>query len=106
MGLAGDQRGADRNSLEIVDDARRRRAEMGDGERARVDGVEEGSDVDRRKVDYEIVERIAFDRSRRFPEHGGSGEHPQRIESHLRTVAVGVSHPKWLEDTVIVFGGR
>src|SRR5690348_8403619 len=43
MGLARDRGGADRDSREIVDDAARRRAEMGDGERARVGGGKEGS---------------------------------------------------------------
>ena len=36
MGFAGDRRRADRHAFEVVDDARRRGAEIGDGERARV----------------------------------------------------------------------
>ena len=37
---------------------------------------------------------------------GGPGHQPQRVEGHLGAVAVGVGHPKRLEEAVIVFGGR
>ena len=47
MGFAGDGGRADGNAVEIVDDARRRRAEIGDGERARVWRVEERRDLRR-----------------------------------------------------------
>ena len=56
MGLAGDGRRADRCAVEIVDDAGSRRAEIADGKRARVGGVEKRGDLGRREVRRERVE--------------------------------------------------
>ena len=50
MGLAGDRGRADGYAFEIIDDARRRRAEMGDGERARVGRIEEAVISRRREI--------------------------------------------------------
>ncbi len=92
MGLAGDGRGADGRAVEVIDDARRRRAEIGDRERARVGRVEKRRDLLRREIGDESVERIALDRPGRLALYGGSREHTQRVEHSLRAIAVGIGH--------------
>ena len=66
---------------------------------------QEGLALLRGQVRHESRQGVAFVLGR-LSHHGGAGNEPQGIEGHLGAVAVGVGHPKRLEEAVIMFGGR
>src|SRR5262249_55967056 len=83
MGLARNGGRAGRDAVEVVDDARGGRAEMGDGERARIRRVEVILDLLWREVSSEGVERIALDWPRSLTHQRRADDHAQRVKPRL-----------------------
>ena len=104
MGLARDRRGADRDALEVVEDACRGGPEMHEGEPARVGGIEERLDLRRRQIACEGVEGIALDGALRFAAQGRAGEHAERVEPRFSAIAVEIGDHFGLQHAIIELG--
>ena len=103
MGLAGDRCRADRDSSEIIDDAGRGRAELRDGERARVWSR-------RRRPRCRVGARSTVKLSKESPSTGpaalplkrGAGQHAEGVEPGLGAVAVGIGDQLRLQHAIVI----
>ena len=105
MRFARDRGGADRDPVEVVEDSRRRRAEMVGGGRVGVIRVEERLNLRRREIGDEAFEGVALDRAGGLAEQRRARKHSQCVETGFGAIAVRVGHLVWLEHAVVELRG-